>query len=247
MLKHHKLIALITGLLFLIVLQKFATPEPVFRFLIPAFIVYSAVLILYNQWYLKNIQKYNFWMLIRPFLLILSAFGLFLVIPSAALRSWFLITAVGLITIFEIVLGNFSENLLLNESLITAFGIFFTFFAAYYYFPTFEPVYLAGVFFCSALLARSFYEFMPQSDKIKTVGAIILGLFTSELYWVLNFLHFHYSALSLILFNFFYFFLILNYYHLFHVLNFKKVKFHLFFMAVCILLVLLSTPWKIIT
>lgn len=245
MLKHHKLISFVFGLLFLIVLQKFATPEPIFRFLLPAFLLYVGVLTFYNRWYLKKIEKYNFWIVLRPMLLLCSAFGVFLIVPSGFLRSLFLILAVAIITFFEIILGNFAENILLNETLVIAFGLFFYFFSSYYYAPAYQALYFLGVFCSASLLTRSFYEIMAQSQKTKIVGAITMGLFCSELYWVLNFLHFHYSVLSLLLFNFFYFCLILNYYYLFHILNTKKIQFHLFLMLLCTALAFAVTPWTL--
>ncbi len=246
MLKYHKLISLVWGLTFLIVLQTFSTPEPIFRFLIPAFIGYTALVTLYNVWYLKQIDKYNFWIILRPILLLLSGFGLFLIIPSDLLRGSFLIVSVGVIAFFEIILGNFAENFLLNETLLIAFGLFFLFFAFYHYLPNYQTYYLAGIFFGSALLTRSFYEFVPKSSRVKLIGAVTIGLFCSQLYWTLNFLQFHFSALSLILFNIFYFCLILNYYFLFHILNFKKIQFHLLLILICSVVVLISTPWQIL-
>lgn len=245
MIKHHKLISFIFALVFLIVLQKFAFPEPVFRFLLPAFLLYAGAITIYNRWYLKRIQKYNFWILIRPILLLAAGFGLFLTIPSQFFRGIFLITAVGMITFFQIILGNFAENILLNETLIIAFGLFFYFFGAYYYAPAYQTLYLLGVFLGSSLLVRSFYEFIAQPEKTKVVGAVTIGLFCVELYWVLNFLQFHFSVLTLLLFNFFYFCLILNYYYLFHTLNLKKIQFHLFLMLACVVLVFAATPWII--
>lgn len=244
-LKNHKLISFCVGLLFLLVVQKFASPVPVFRFLLPAFLVYLALAVFYNRWYLNKIQKYNFWALLLPELLMAAAFGIFLVIPSQNLRGLFLTTAVFIITISEIILGNMAENLMLNQTLIGAFGLFFAFFGAYYYTPNFEPMYLFGVFLGASLFARIFYESIPETAKTKLVGAMTMGLFCAELFWVLNFLHFHFSVLSLILFNIFYFCLILNYYHLFHNLNFKKIQFHLLLIAFCSLLVVLATPWNI--
>ena len=143
-------------------------------------------------------------------------------------------------------MGNMAENILLNETLLIAFGLFLTCFAAYFYLPQYEPWYLAGVFLSAALLTRSFYEAVPKSDNVKLIGALAIGLFCSELYWALNFLHFHFSVLSLVLFNIFYLCLILNYYHLFHLLNFKKIQFHLLLIAICVLLVIFSTPWSIL-
>ncbi len=246
MVKRHKLVCLCIGLAFLIILQKFATPEPVFRFLLPAFLLYAAAVNFYNRRYLKEIQKYNFWTALRPLLLLAAGFGLFLVIPSEFFRGLFLISCVAVIAVFEMLLGNQAENILLNETLFIAFGIFFALFAGYYYSPAYGPWYLAGIFFGSGLLARSFYEFIPQSNKVKLAGSVAIGLFCAELFWSLNFLHFHFSVLAVFLFNFFYFCLILNYYFLFHILNFKKIQFHFLLMAATSVIALAATPWRIL-
>jgi hypothetical protein len=213
--------------------------------LLPAFALYLVAAAAYNRWYLIQIQKYNLWALILPELLMAAAFGVFLVIPSQVLRGLFLISSVLFIALSEIILGNMSENLMVNQTLLIAFALFFGFFGAYYYTPNYEPFYFAGIFLASSLLARVFYEAVPQSAKTKLVGSITIGLFCGELFWVLNFLNFHFSVLSLILFNIFYFCLILNYYHLFHNLNFKKVQFHLLMIAFCSLIAVVATPWNI--
>jgi hypothetical protein len=227
------------------VLQKFATPEPVFRFLLPAFLLFLIFVAAYNRWYLKKIGKYNFWTLLLPELLMAAGFGVFLVINSQNLRGLFLTVTVVFIALSEIILGNMAENLMLNQILVIAFGLFFSFFGAYYYTPSFQPLYLIGVFLGGGLLARVFYESALQPEKTKLIGAMAIGLFCAELFWVLNFLQFHFSVLSLILFNIFYFCLILNYYHLFHNLNFKKLQFHLLLIVFCSILVVLTTPWVV--
>lgn len=246
MIKYHSIISVIIGLLFLVVLQKFATPLPIFRFLLPAFLLLLAVVWLYNRWYLKSLQKYNPWVLVRPALILASGFGVFLVIPDESIRGVFLLFSVAIIAATEYFLGNFAENVLINETLVIAFAVFFSFFGFYFYAPTYQPLYVLGVFLASGLLTRSFYEFIPRPDKTKAVSAIALGLFSSELFWSSNFLHFHYSVLAIFLFNIFYFCLIVNYYHFFKILNSKKVQFHLALIALCSLVVLAVTPWKIV-
>jgi hypothetical protein len=246
MLKYHKFISFCWGLLFLIVVQKFAAPQPIFRFLVPAFLVYAAAVAIYNRWYLKTIQKYNFWTILRSLLLLAAAFGIFFFLPSGSLRGLFLISAVAVITFFQMIIGLSAENLLLNETLIIAFGLFCAFFGAYYAAPGFEVFYLAGIFFSATLLSRSFYEFVPKSSEVKLISSLVIGLFSSELFWCLNFLQFHFSVLALILLNVFYFCLMLNYYYFFHILNFKKIQFHLFLILACVVIVLLATPWVII-
>ncbi len=246
MLKRHKLTSFCIGLLFLIVLQKFATPQPIFRFLLPAFLIYSLSVFFYNNWYLKQIQKYSLWVSLKIMLLLSAAFGLFLIIPTEGFRGLYLIITVGLIFLSEIVLGKEGENILLNEILIIAFGLFLTFSAFNQYIPTFGVVYAIGVFVSSFILTRSFYELLPQEGYSKIVGSVAVGLFCSEIFWVLNFLPFHFSVQGILLFNIFYLCLILNYYHQFHNLNLKKIQFHLLLITVCSVVVLLFTPWNII-
>jgi hypothetical protein len=245
-LKHHNLISFCIGLLFLLVLQAFANPVPVFRFLVPIFLLYAGAVTLYNRWYLQQTQKYNFWLLIRPLLLLVAGFGIFLVIPTAGFRGLFLITTVGLITLCEVVVGSSAENITLNETLIIAFGLFLSLAAFYQYAPTYGIYCVVSVFIAAALLARSFYESVPETQFVKQLGALILALFCAEVFWALNFLPLHFSALAIILFDIFYFCLILNYYHLFHILSIKKIQFHLLLILFCSAVVLISTPWTVI-
>ncbi len=241
----HNFVSLAIALLFVLILQKFASPQPVFRFLVPAFAGLLAVVWFYNRWYLRQMEKYNFWIQLRPLLLLSAGFGIFSVLPSELWREIFLVASVPVITLFELVLGNLTENLILNETLFIAFGLFSYFFASYFYAPAYQPYYALGVFISSSLLARCFYEFLPQDDKVKIVSSLVLGLFCAELFWVMNFLPFHFSFLAFLMFNLFYFCLIINNYYLFHSLSAKKIQFHLSLLMVCMFLALLATPWVI--
>jgi len=246
MLKEHKLISFCIGLVLVIVLQKFATPEPVFRFLLPAFLLYASVVFIYNRWYLKQIQKYSIWVGLRAMLLLAGAFGLFLIIPTESFRAFYLVVTVALIWFGEAMLGKEGENILLNETLVIAFGLFIFFSASYQYVPVYGPLYAVGVFVSAVLLSRSFYELVPQADYSKLISSVVLGLFCTEFFWALSFLPFHFSIQGIFLFNLFYLCLILNYYHQFHNLNLKKIQFHLLLILACSAVALLSTPWKII-
>ena len=246
MLKHHKFVSFLIGLAFVIVLQSLAHPEPVFRFLVPAYAAYMIAVFFYNRWYLQQLQSLNQWALIRNELLLAAGFGLYLIIPSEAVRGLFLLTGVGVIAFFELMLGKHSENIVLNETLFVAAGLFFALSAFSQYIPSYQTLYSVLIFAGTALLARSFYDYMPQSGEAKTVGALVLGLFASEIFWALSFLPLHFSALGIILFDFVYFALMMNYYFLFHTLNFKKMQFHLFLIVASGLLVIAATPWKIL-
>jgi hypothetical protein len=263
MIKYHNYISIAIGLLFMMVLQEFSLPQPVFRFIVPAVLIFSLAVAAYNYWYLKQLQKYNFWVLLRQFLMFLSAFCVFTLIPSSGFKGLFLVITVLLVALFEYALGSFVENMLINQTLITAFGFFVGLAAYSQYFPNFrlspvlgkfppvwqvslQPIYVLAVFAVTLLLARSFYEFIPHSARVKMLNSLAIALFCTEAFWALTFLPFHYSALAVLLFNLFYFCLILNYYHLFQILNFKKIQFHLLLILLCSCLVLLITPWKVI-
>ncbi len=234
----------------MVLLREFSNPDPIFRILVPVFLVYLILVLLYNYWYLKTIQKYNFWMLIKLLMLLISGFGIFLVMPTVGLRSLFLVASVFVVALFEYAIGNYSENVQINETILTAFGMFVAILGAALYIPPFfKPyvnlLYLSGIFLSSTIISRTFFEFIPQPGKIKTAASVTMGLYTTEVFWALSFLPFHYSALALLLFVVFYLCLMLNYYYFFQTLSFKKFQFHLILALVCVSLVMVSTPWKI--
>ncbi len=258
MIKYHNIISLIIGLGFFLILQNFS----IFRFLLPAFLIYTLLVAWYNKWYLTQSQKYNFWMILRPFLLLWSGFGIFLILPSVGLRNVFIIVSIVVVMFFELMVGNAAENLLLNETLVISLGFYIAFGAFDQYFLKIEnlnlplhlhlqniplqPFYALGIMLSTFLLARSFYEFIPKSNHSKNLAALILSLLCVELFWALSFLPFHYPFLAIILFNLFYFCLIMNHYHFFNTLNLKKIQFHLVLIIIITGLVALSTPWKIL-
>ncbi|MCL5009070.1 MAG: hypothetical protein M1400_01880 [Patescibacteria group bacterium] len=256
MFKYHKLISLFIGLLFLAVLQTYSRPVPVFRLLVAAFLIYVAAVGLYNRKYLQAADRYTFWGLVRPALLAASGLGIFFFLPSEGLRNLFLLVSVGTIFLFEVFLGNFSENFLVSEILVVAFGLFLSLAGLDFYFPSFgdagaggfslQPLYLAGVFLIVYLLSRSLYEYTPLNSAQKNLAAAVMGIFCTQLFWSLSFLPLHFTAAAFLLLNFFYLCLMLYYYQIFNTLNLKKIYFHFGLFAVCASLVLLTTPWKVI-
>lgn len=266
MFKYHNYISISAGLIYLIMLQSFSSPQPVLRFLLLALFVYSAVFTYYNRLYLIYLQKYNFWVLLRSALLYISGFGIFVLLPTSMARLLFLVSACLLIILFEISLGNFAENLFINETLIIAFGFFIFLAALNQYFPysqqfawhlgklrvlgwkfSMQPFYLLGTFLAALFLSRSFYEFIPQGEKTKWTAALAMGLFCAELFWALSLLPFHYATQALVLFSVYYFCLILNYFYLFNTLTLKKIQFHLILIILVCGITVLATPWKILS
>jgi hypothetical protein len=247
MAKYHKFVSVFISLVFLILLQELSVPRPIFRFLVPAFLLFLLALTAYNRRYLLELDKYNPWVLLRPALFFTSMFGLFLIIPGSFLRGLFLLAVVALGSLFEIFLGSFAENVSLNETLIIAFGLFMSISAfALLYAPKLQTLYLAALFLGAFLTARAFYEFIPQDARAKLVASLVIALFCTQLFWAFSFLPLHYSASALMLLNVFYFCLALNYYHAFNTLSRSKFRFHLAFMLACSGFIFLLTPWKII-
>lgn len=263
--QQHKIISFVIGFGYVAMLWQLSLPQPVFRVLLPVFLLFCLAAAYYNRRYLRSIEKYNVWVLLRSILLLLSGLAIFFLLPTPAFRNLFLLSAFFMVSFVELNLGNFSENLLVNETLLVGFGLFVGLSAAAQYFPDFQrlslhlgkwhlldwqfslqPLYLLGVFVAALFLARAFYEFIPQGSRTKWVAGLAIGLFCSELFWAESFLPFHYSVLALILFCLFYFCLILNYYYLFHSLTLKKIQFHLLLVGLAIALVILATPWKIL-
>lgn len=247
MVKYHKLIVVALSVLAIVVLQIFSVPKPTFRFLVPAFGLAVAAVSFYNRWYLNQLGKYNFWVVLRVAMLFFATFGVFLIVPSSFLRGLFLIASLAVIIMVEMFLGNFSENVLINETLIIAFGLLLTSTALAQDFPKTLWLSLISVFASMFLLARAFYEFIPKDNSLKYALSITMAFFITQIFWSLSFLPLHYSASSIILFNLFYLFLVLNYFYLYQTLTFKKMQFHFFLMFISSAAVILITPWKVLS
>lgn len=176
-----------------------------------------------------------------------TAFSLFNIVPGDFFRGLLLLFVVALGWLFEYFLGSFAENIALNETLIIAFGMIMSLSAyALQYFPGFQTLWLILVFVGTFLLTRSFYDFAPESSSSKMIVSLTLALFCAEIFWALTFLPFHYSASGLMLFNVYYFCLILAYAYAFNTLNVRRFQFHLMLLIVCSAFIFLLTPWRII-
>lgn len=242
----HSLISACLSIAFVIVVQVFAAPTPVFRFLLPAFVLYLIVVGGYNYFHLKQRQLYNFWMWLRPLLFIMTWFGVFFIIPSNFWRGVYLLVGVVVIYIVERNLGSHGEQLLFNETLITAFTGLMTLTALSHYFLLPGTLYLAGTFVFITVIVRSSYDLSPQNERTKWISAVVLGLALTEVFWISSFLPLHYSALGLLAFNVFYCAWTLGYYFLYNHLTFKKVQFHVVLALVFTALIMSVTPWRIL-
>jgi hypothetical protein len=246
MLNYHKIVSVVIGIVFFLLIQYLSGSRAGVYTFAGASLLYVAAVTWYNYWYLRQTERYNTWVLVRPLLFLVSGILLTLILPNGILRSSFLVISVVLIAFFEMLLGNYSENIVTIETLLTTFGFIAVSAAFREYFPVRLWWGVVGTFVSVFLVARSFYEFIPYGHAVKTVTAVSLALFTAEVFWGVSLLPFHYSAVAIIMLSFFYFSLMLVYYSFFKVLDRKKLYFHLLIMALSMGAVLIVTPWQIL-
>jgi hypothetical protein len=240
----HKLISSILALLFLVLISSF---RDVFRFLLAASVIYSAIFLAYNYWYLKSKSFYTFWSWLRPFFFLCTLLGLFLVVPSATLSSGlYLIIATLFLFIVELYLINASEQKVFFETLFSYFGLALTIFAFNFYFVPSNSLTLVLLFFTSYLVTRASLDYVPVPNPTKNFYAWLLALIMLEVAWSLIYLPLTFVTLSVIIFNIFYGFWIVIYHQLYHNLSLKKIVFHLVFALFIIIIAFLSTPWRIV-
>lgn len=245
MYKYHSYASFIFGVLFFVILS-WAARGVVFRFLALAILGFCFALLWYNTGYLKSQGKFNPWVLIRPCLLALSGTGVYFLLPSSGIRTLFLLTSIFVIAAFEYFLSDYSENLLMNETLLVSFGTFLSLFGFNQFYPNFGLLYVILAFLASFVMVRGIYELVPKPSSVKFFSSFILALLSAELLWVLSWLPLHFSTLAIILVSIFYLMVVINYYFFFNVLNFQKIQYHIILAIFCSSVAIISTPWKII-
>ncbi len=244
--KVHLIISAVVAILFLVITQIFASPLPVFRFLVPSFLIYVLVVAVYNRWYLTQGEtKLNVWVWLRLPLFLCTWFGLFFLVPSGIGRGMFLLVSLPIIFFFESLLGNTGQQIGWNEFLLTIAALMLSLFGFSYYFQLPGVLYLLIVFLSVSVVVRSSLELVPHEPVVKWVASLALGLFATELFWAISFLPLHYSALAIFAFNVLYVLWIIYYHYLYRTLTRKQVQFHLVLAFILALVMLMSTPWSI--
>ena len=244
--KYHKYISVGFSLVFVFLVQQFPVNKPIFRIFVLVIAIFLSLLFFYNKRFLEKQNKYRPLMAFAPVLFYSACVCMFFFLPNDFLKKLFLILIVPFGSFYEFFLGNYAESLVLSLNLFSAFFLFSAWSFANFNFPKYYPIYLCGVFFSAWIISRSFFEFLPHTNKVKNLVAVVLGLLCCEVYWAENFLPLYPGVLGFLLFNFFYFVLLMSYYYLFQVLNFKKIQFHLGLIALTTLLVFLATPLSVI-
>jgi hypothetical protein len=244
--KYHAIISILISVGFVVVVQIFAAPQPVFRYLLGSMAVYLTLVTLYNFFHLRRLNAYSVWTLVRFVLVFVGWFGVYLIIPSEFWRSAFLIAGLPLFYFIERIIGHPGEQLLFNETLLATFTGIMAIVGFSHYFLLPGTLYLLLLFVFVTLVVRSSYELTPQSRRSRWMAAVAYGLAMTEVYWAAGFLPFHYSAIGLLVFNAFYCVWTLGYYYLYNHLTPKKVQFHILLALVFTILIIIITPWRIL-
>src|SRR5579864_7870895 len=127
----HKLNSFIAALAFFILVQATSFA---FRILLPAGLVFMALLLAYNYRYLKQKHFYTFWVWIRPVLFLAASMAIYFALPQGFARGAYLLLSAGLLYIFELGLSVVSEQLNFLQTLFTYFGLSIGVFASQFYY-----------------------------------------------------------------------------------------------------------------
>ena len=237
----HKLISAIFAILLFVVIQ---TTSQTFRYFFSSMFLYMLVLLTYNYWYLNRHHLFSVWSWLKPLFLISGLVAVLLVLASGFLKGLYILCFIITVYFVELYLNLISEQVNFLLTLVSYFGICLGLAALSFYAPDRSTISLVFLGILTFMIARSSFDYIPQSVSKKNFYAAILAFSVLEISWTLGFLPFHFSIYALLLFNIFYFLWIIIYNHLFSNLSFKKISFHLIFSTLIIVLAIISTPWK---
>ncbi len=244
----HNIASSVLTILFGVSLGYFAYPTPIFRYMAVSFVVFLLIALGYNAYfYGYEIRKY-FWQIV----LIMIGYGslgiFFFLAPNEFLQILFFIIALPAIYFQQSLIANGSESLLSTRFILLSAPFFLAISAAAnFYFKISGALYIAVVFIFCFFVTRGTYEYTPLGERAKYLNALVVSVITCQLVWALAFLPFHYSVLGLIAFFFYYFIWQLDYSSIFKTFNLKKALFTGSLLLVLVILLLLSTPWSVLS
>lgn len=242
----HKIISAVFAVAFVVLVQWISDPVPIFRYLIPVFLLYLGVIMLYTWRFLQNQDNFSLWIWLRLPIFLGTWFWLLFLVSAGFARGLFLLISVLLIFFLTNTVGNRGQQLAWNQYLITLFGILIAVAGFSFYFEViYGLAFLAVLFLLVTLATRAAVQQIPHGDNIKWLVSLVMALFAVELYWVLQFLPLHYTVLAVIQFNILYLLWAIYYHYLYQTLNRKQIQFNILLVLVLSIIVLLTTPWSI--
>ncbi|MBP9686429.1 MAG: hypothetical protein KBD66_01350 [Candidatus Doudnabacteria bacterium] len=242
-----RLISLAAAVFLPLGVYVFSVPNPVFRFSIP-FFVGGVLLVEGASWVvLGNALEARPWILMRSALFYTAWLCTFFLVPSSALLWWYVLCSVPILYLGHSLVAYTGETVLISHTILTSFGILLAAAAGEYYFKAGSLLLTTLVFVSLLLLVRATYVFVPQQSAVRLSASLLVALFATECYAALLFLPFHYTVIGFLAFLVFYVIWLCAYYWQFNVLSAKKVQFYVLFALVLALVVLLVTPWHIVS
>lgn len=242
----HKIISAVFAIAFVVIIQWFASPLPIFRFLVPAFLFFVIALMVYNWRYLVGKNAFTWWLFIRLPLFIIFWFSLFFIIPMGIGRAVFLLISMPILFFFETLVENTGQQFAWNIFLLSLASFLLGLFGFNFYFPLSGLVYLLILFTGTLLLVRVSVDSVPHPGNVKWLAALVLALFSAQLFWVLQFLPLHFSVLAIINFNILYLLWAIYYHYLYQTLTAKQIQFSILLALALSIVVLVSSPWSIL-
>lgn len=244
--RNHKIFSALLAVAFVVIVQWFASPMPVFRFLIPAFLLYLAVVMFYNWRYFKFLNNFHWWLFLRLPIFLIFWFSLLFVIPLGFGRALFLLVSIPIIFFFETLVENTGQQIGWNIFLLSLASLLVGLYGFNFYFPLTGLVYLFLLFAGTMLLVRASVETVPHPNNVKWLASLVLGLFSAQLFWVLQFLPLHFSVLAVLNFNILYLLWAIYYHYLYQTLTAKQIQFNILLALGLSIVILLSSPWSIL-
>lgn len=241
----HKIFSLLFAIGFAVLLYFLTSGDLVFRYLVPAVLLYLIALTFYNWRYLLSQNDYSLWLLVRVPLFVFIWFGLLFIIPLGYVRLAFISFSIPLIFIFETLVANKGQQLGWNLFLASLASLCLGLYGFHYYFPLSGLVYLGLIFLGVAVLVRTSVESVPHESAVKWFASLVLGLFAAQIFWVLQFLPLHFSVLAILSFVNLYLLWAIYYHYLYQSLTRRQIQFNLLLVIILSIIILISSPWTI--
>jgi hypothetical protein len=243
--KNNKSISLVAACALPLCMYVLAVPTPVFRYIIPAFIILVVLIEVLTWRRLADDREGRGWIIARSVLFYSAWLAVFFLMPSSGLQLAFMLISAPVLFMAQQLVAFGGETVLITHTSLTAFGLLLMAASAEYYFHAGSVVLTAIVFVLLLILSRATFVFVPQTPQVRLVASLLVALLATQGYAAILFLPFHYSVLGFLSFLSFYLIWLMTYYWQYNVLTKQKIKFYGLFALILAAAVLLATPWRI--
>ncbi len=246
-LNNHQALSLLVAVILPAVIYTLGVPTPNFGLLVLAFVVIVSFVQLFSMRTLADLHDARLWAIARSVLCYTAWFLLFFLLPSSHLQIWYMFISVPILFLAERVVGYAGETILITHTILTSFGLLMAASGAEYYFHAGSTVLTLAVFIVLFVLTRATYVFVPQTSSIRLASSLVVALLATEIHTAVLFLPYHYTVLGFLTFAAFYVLWLCTYYWQFGVLTRQRVVFYVGLVLALIAILLLVTPWHIVS